>query len=211
MSFGATLRRIFPTRPVRAVLIGLVVLALAAGASGGSKVERWQSHASLPQPRTEVAAALAGDRIVVVGGFLESGGNSTRADAYSVRENRWSRLPDLPVSVDHAAAASQAGRVYVVGGYGTDRRPLRTVFVLDRGSWRGLAQLPEPRAAAAAAVSAGRLYIVGGVDERGGLARVALATSRADGESPSDGERRGSDQRGDAPVRHRWPPWPRSW
>lgn len=181
VSFGATLRRIFPTRPVRAVLIGLVILAPAAGASGGSKVERWQSHAPLPVPRTEVAAALAGDRIVVVGGFVDVGANSARADAYSIADDRWSRLPDLPVSVDHAAAASAAGRVYVLGGYGADRRPLRSAFVLERGSWRELAQLPEPRAAAAAAVSAGRLYIVGGVDERGGLARVALTLDLGSG------------------------------
>ncbi|MBA2462434.1 MAG: hypothetical protein H0V45_11810, partial [Actinobacteria bacterium] len=174
MSFAATLRRIFPTRPVRAVLVGLVVLAFAAAASGGSTVERWQAHAPLPEPRTEVAAGLAGDQIVVVGGFVEGGGSSARADGYSIASDRWSRLPDLPASVDHAAAASAVGRVYVLGGYGADRRPLRSAFVLEEGSWRKLAGLPEPRAAAAAAISSGKLYVVGGVDGTG-LARVALA------------------------------------
>lgn len=176
MSFGATLRRIFPTCPKRsrrlwASVLGLVIVS---GASGAPALQ-WQSHARIPEPRTEVAAALAGDQILVVGGFVESGGNSARADAYSVPNDRWARLPDLPVSVDHAAAASHAERVFVVGGYGSDRRPLRTAFAWDRGRWRVLAQLPEPRAAAAAAVSAGKLYVVGGVDKGGDLARVALS------------------------------------
>ena len=128
----------------------------------------------LPEPRTEVAAALAGDQIVAVGGFVENGANSARTDAYSITADRWSRLPDLPVAVDHAAAASSAGRVYVVGGYGGDRQPLRKAYVLDGGAWRELPDPPEARAAAAAAVALGRLYVVGGLDGRG-LAQVALA------------------------------------
>lgn len=177
MSFAATLRRLLPSRPRRARRLragGIALLGAAAVAAttqaGGS---RWQSHAPLPEARTEVAAALAGDQIVVVGGFLDSGANSARADAYSISADRWSRLPDLPLAVDHAAAASAAGRVYVVGGYGGDRRPLRKAFVLEGGSWRELGELPEPRAAAAAAISLGRLYVVGGRDDRG-LARVAF-------------------------------------
>ncbi len=110
---------------------------------------------------------------MVVGGFVDSGANSARADAYEIAANRWTRLPDLPVSVDHAASASSAGRVYVVGGYGGDRRPLRKAYVLDGGAWRELPEPPEPRAAAAAAVSLGKLYVVGGLDDRG-LAQVAL-------------------------------------
>ncbi|MDQ3162715.1 MAG: kelch motif-containing protein, partial [Actinomycetota bacterium] len=132
----------------------LLALAAVSGASAAD-TERWQRHTALPEPRTEVAAALAGDRIVVAGGFVDNGGNSPRADAYSVPDGRWSRLPDLPQAVDHAAAAGLGGRAYILGGYGSDRRPLRTAFVLEGRSWRELAQLPEARAAAAAAISGG--------------------------------------------------------
>jgi N-acetylneuraminic acid mutarotase len=148
-----------------------VLLVVAASAAGGGA--QWQRHAPLPEPRTEVAAALAGTQIAVVGGFVDSGANSARADLYSIPADRWTRLPDLPVAVDHAAAASWNGRVYVVGGYGGDRRPLRKAYALEAGRWRELADLPEPRAAAAAAVALGKLYVVGGLDERG-LAQVAL-------------------------------------
>ncbi len=194
MSFAATLRQIIPSRLKRSRLLWAMALALAA-VSGTSAAgsPRWERHTALPEPRTEVAAALAGNRIVVAGGFVDSGANSPRADAYSIPEDRWSRLPDLPQAVDHAAAASFGGQVYVLGGYGSDRRPLRTAFVLGGGGWRELAQLPEARAAAAAAISGGTLYLIGGVDGRRGLARVALALdlrtgtwSRVPGPSPRE-------------------------
>lgn len=137
-------------------------------------VAAWVTGSPLPEARTEVAAAPLRDEIVVVGGFLASGGNSSRVDAYDTRRDRWRRLPDLPVSVDHAAAASAGGRVYVVGGYGADREPLRAAFVLSGRSWRRLPTPPEPRAAAAAAItSPGRLHVVGGRDGTG-LARRML-------------------------------------
>jgi N-acetylneuraminic acid mutarotase len=165
----------FPTRPVRPrrLLTGVVAVAAFSLAAGGA--EGWQRHSPLLEPRTEVAAGLAGGEIVVVGGFVANGANTARADAYSIANDRWRRLPDLPLAVDHAAAASVNGRVYVLGGYGGDRAPLRTAFVLVSGTWRKLASLPDARAAAAAAVAGGRLYVVGGVDGRRSLARIAFA------------------------------------
>ena len=164
MSFPTILRRSLPTW-----LVLTVPLATAAAAP-------WQTHAPLPEPRTEVAGGVARGELVVVGGFTADGGNSARTDAYSIARNTWRRLPDLPVAVDHAASASASGNVYVVGGYGGDRNPLKTVFVLGKDeTWRNLPALPDARAAAAAAIAGGKLYVLGGVDGRRGLARVAFA------------------------------------
>ncbi|MGH3071952.1 MAG: kelch repeat-containing protein, partial [Gaiellaceae bacterium] len=107
-------------------------LLLAVPLAGAGTVE-WQRHTPLPEPRTEVAAAVARGEIVVAGGFTAGGGNSARVDAYSIADDRWRRLPDLPVAVDHAAAASANGVVYVVGGHGRVRSPLRTAFALGPG------------------------------------------------------------------------------
>jgi N-acetylneuraminic acid mutarotase len=163
MSFRTILRRSLPSCLVWAV-------PLAAAAPAG-----WQAHAPLPEPRTEVAAAVVRGEIVVVGGFVGNGSNSARVDGYSIASDRWRRLPDLPVSVDHAAAASANARLFVAGGYGPDRNPLKTAFVLEQGTWRQLAPMPDARAAAAAAIARGKLYVLGGVDGRRGLARVAFA------------------------------------
>lgn len=151
----------------------MAAAALTALASLAATV--WVASSPLSEPRTEVAAATLEGRIVIVGGFLSSGANSRRSDAYDPRTERWIRLPDLPVSVDHAAAASWRGRLVVVGGYGADRRPLRAAFLYDGSRWRRLPPPPEERAAAAAAATAdGHVWIVGG-RTRSGLAARTLS------------------------------------
>jgi Kelch motif/Galactose oxidase, central domain len=181
MSFFAILRRSFDSRPVgarpnRRVMAGVLVafVPLMSGASGGG--EEWQSRAAVPVPRTEVAATVAAGEIVVVGGFLEDGSSSRRADAYSPARDRWRRLPDLPLAVNHAMAAAHRGRAYVVGGYAGalgGGNAVRAAYVLERGRWRALPRMPERRAAAGAAVVGNRLYVVGGVGPDG-LARRML-------------------------------------
>ena len=154
---------------MRALFLAPAIATSLVVASSG-----WKSAAPVPVARTEVAAArLGANEIVVVGGFVSSGANVARADAYSPGKNRWRRLPSLPVTVDHAAAASYRGRPYVLGGYGADRRPLARAFIFRDSAWRSLPAMPEPRAAAAAAVARGNLYVVGGIGPAG-LATRAL-------------------------------------
>jgi N-acetylneuraminic acid mutarotase len=147
--------------PIVAITLG-VALAL-----GGA--EQWRSHAALPAPRTEVAAATVGDEIAVVGGYVASGGSSNEVDIYSPGSDTWRRGPDLPAGVNHAAAAVSRGKLYVVGGYGAER----SAFVLDGGRWQTLT-MPSPRAAAGAAALRGVVYVVGGVGDNGN-ARTMLA------------------------------------
>jgi N-acetylneuraminic acid mutarotase len=137
----------------------------------------WLAASPLPQPRTEVGAAVLHGEIVVVGGLTAQGVASPRADAFSPTTGRWRRLPDLPVAVHHPLVASSASRLYVAGGYGGALgagERLRTVFAFDGAVWRALPRMPEPRAAGGAAVLGGRLYVVGGVGAVG-LARRAFA------------------------------------
>jgi N-acetylneuraminic acid mutarotase len=158
-------------------MIGILA-ALASGkvqAVTWSLLAAWIGGTPLSEPRSEVAAAPLSGRIVVVGGFLASGANSRRVDAYDPARDAWTRLADLPVSVDHAAAASVRGRLVVVGGYGADRQPLRAAFLFDGTRWRTLPPPPEERAAAAAtATVGGTVWVVGG-RTRDGLATSMLA------------------------------------
>jgi non-specific serine/threonine protein kinase len=158
-----------------AAVLGLIVLLGAA--SGAAAPVAWETRASLPQPRTEVAAAVIAAEIAVAGGFNADGSHSARVDAYSPALDRWRRLPDLPASAHHAMAVGYQGRLYVLGGYGHDGRPLRTAFVFQAGRWRALPRLPFPRAAAGAAVVRDRIVVAGGVVRVRGarLARNALS------------------------------------
>jgi N-acetylneuraminic acid mutarotase len=159
---------------MRNALAVAVLAVLVGGGLAGAASPRWRTAAPVPVPRTEVAAALFGREIGVVGGFVASGANSRRADAYSPLRNRWRRLPDLPVSVDHAMAVGRAGELYVIGGYGRGAA-LSTVFVLRRGRWAALPSMPGPRAAAGAAVVRDKLFVVGGVEAPGRLAADAFS------------------------------------
>jgi non-specific serine/threonine protein kinase len=130
----------------------------------------------MPLPRTEVAAAVVGSEIAVLGGFTIDRGASTRVDAYSPARDRWRRLPDLPVGVHHSMAVGARGRLYVLGGYTVDGLPLRTVLVLERGRWRMLPRMPYARAAAGAAVAGNKIVVAGGVTTGATrLARNALS------------------------------------
>jgi Kelch motif len=164
----------------RALAAAALAFCLGSGLAGAA-APRWRTAAPVPVPRTEVSAALFGREIGVVGGFLLSGGNSSRADAYSPARNRWRRLPNLPVSVDHAMAAGRGAELYVIGGYGPGSVARATAFVLRSGRWRALPPMPASRAAGGAAVAGGKLYVVGGVEAPGRLARDGFAFDFAGG------------------------------
>src|SRR5919201_946215 len=169
---GLTMRARRPPRGTRTLTAALLVAATAASAAGASAPPTWQRAAPLPDARGEVAAAVVGGEIAVVGGFDRSGLDSARVDAYSPARDAWRRLPDMPAPVDHAMAAAAGGRLYVVGGYGRSRAPRRSAWILSPGGrWRALPRLPAARAAGGAAILRGRLYVVGGVGPRG-LART---------------------------------------
>jgi Kelch motif len=135
-----------------------------APATGGDLA--WRRLAPAPSERTEVAAAAAGGRIYVAGGYAPDGATVAAVEVYDTATDAWAAGPDLPVAVNHAMAATLDGAVYVAGGYGGDR-PSPQVVRLDGGRWRPLAPLPEGRAAGGLVALDGRLYLVGGVGPRG--------------------------------------------
>src|SRR3954447_16325042 len=175
-------RRVVPTWSPRfsvmralTVVFCSLVAAMAAPAAGN-----WRTHAPLPVPRSEVAAAALQRYIAVAGGFDAGGSTSARVDFYEPAVDRWLRVTDLPVATNHAMAAGVGGRVFVAGGYAADGHRLRDAFVYV-GGWLRLPSMPLDRAAGGAAIIGNRLYVVGGTTGLPGvgdgrrLARAMLA------------------------------------
>lgn len=132
---------------------------------------QWELRAPMPQPRTEVTAAVVGGRIYVIGGFDGFGRTTATVQIYDLQANAWTMGPPLPQPVHHAMAVTLDGRVYVVGGLtGLRLLPTERAFVLDGGAWRPIASLPEPVGAAGIAVLEDRIHIVGGKGSRGDVA-----------------------------------------
>ncbi len=152
----------------------LLVMLAAVGPWGGTSASpldpgHWERRAPLLTDRSEVAGAVVGDRIYVVGGLSPSTIADT-VEEYDPVSDHWQMRAPLPHQVHHPAAASMNGKLYVIGGYvarllsiwnGTD-----TVYEYDPATnrWRGRAPMPTPRGALAAVVVEGRIYAVGGKD-----------------------------------------------
>lgn len=156
--------------------IGIAVAACAgptvstAPSAREARPLEWHRLTPAPTERTEVAAAVDGDGIVVVvGGFAP--GTVATVELYDPAIDRWVAGPSLPIGVNHAMAATVGGVVHVFGGYTSTGAPSDRAFALRNDSWEPLPAMPEARAAAGAAVAAGKAYVAGGVGPSG------LATS----------------------------------
>jgi serine/threonine protein kinase/N-acetylneuraminic acid mutarotase len=125
---------------------------------GGS----WEQLPSLNHPRAAAAAAVVGDKIVVVGG---------QADSKLVRETevfdgkRWTDAAEMPTPREHLAAASDGRYVYAVGG--RELSADKNVPALERydpadDSWTELDGMPQPAGGVSAAYAGGRVVAIGG-------------------------------------------------
>ena len=152
---------------MRLALVALLLVACGHGdpapvrtPTPGAPALTWKRIADIPTPRSEVAAAVLGGVIYVVGGF--GGGNVVETFA----ANRWSVAARYPIAVDHAmaAAAAVAGTpgLYVFGGNVNGVAVARSFrFSGDQG-WREIAPMPAPRSQGAAVALGGKILIVGG-------------------------------------------------
>src|SRR5438046_8979447 len=83
---------------------------------------------SLPAPIEETAAAAAGGRLYVMGGFNAAGASLN--SVYVFDGIAWEAGPRLPLPLDHASAATVGDHVYIAGGHSNGRDSAR-VFRLD--------------------------------------------------------------------------------
>lgn len=119
---------------------------------------------ALPQPMEETAAASAGGRLYVIGGFTPSGASSAAVFYF---DGSWHPGPQLPLGLDHTSAAALDGVLYLAGGYSAGRASAR-LLRLDGDHWTDLAPLHHARGALALVALGGRLYALGGAVSAGG-------------------------------------------
>ena len=132
----------------------------------------WQSLPSLNRPRAAGAAAVVGDRIVVVGG-QDGGRLSDTTEVFDGK--RWRAGASIPTPREHLAAASDGRFVYVVGGrrLSSDKNSAaleRYDPATDR--WQRLPDMPTARGGLGAAIVDGHLFAVGGETPTNALGAV---------------------------------------
>ncbi|MGH7260938.1 MAG: Kelch repeat-containing protein [Nitrospiraceae bacterium] len=175
----------------RVVLISLILGTLApASAILGQDAPPpgiWTTLAPAPTTRTEVAAAVLGGKIYVLGGFAEPSLSNlpsltitNRVEVYDPATNAWTTRAPLPVGLHHAAAVVVGNRLYVIGGYTQSFlalwHPVATVYLYDpdKDAWTERSPMPTPRGALAVAESGGKLYAIGGYDGSSNKAEVEV-------------------------------------
>jgi hypothetical protein len=125
---------------------------------------KWIQLPELDHPRAAGAAAVVGDRIVVVGG---------QADGELVRETEvfdgegWSEGAEIPTPREHLAAASDGRFVYAVGGRALSAD--KNSAALERfdpvaDEWAKLPSMPDATGSLGAAIVGRNLVAVGGED-----------------------------------------------
>jgi N-acetylneuraminic acid mutarotase len=127
----------------------------------GQDTQTWTSLASLPAPRTYLAAAAGPDgRIYAVGGRDSAGNNLDTLTAYDPATNAWTTLAPMPTPRNGLAAVFDNGLLYALGGGSTVE-----VYHPTTNTWTTAASMPAPLAVMAATVgSDGRIYVFGGTD-----------------------------------------------
>jgi non-specific serine/threonine protein kinase len=123
---------------------------------------KWVDLPKLHHPRAAGAAAVVGDKLVVVGG--QAAGKLVKTTEVFDGKS-WKDTADIPTPRDHLAAASDGKYLYAVGGRQLSAD--RNLGALERydpssNSWKKLRNLPTPRGGLGAAIVQGRLIAIGG-------------------------------------------------
>jgi N-acetylneuraminic acid mutarotase len=122
---------------------------------------RWSRAASLPAPRTNLAAVALGGKIYAVGGLDPFHATNTLF-VYHPSRNRWSRAAQLPEALHAVAAVAFKGELWVIGGRDLAGAVTHRVWIYNprRDRWRAGPRMPTPMETAGAAVAGGRIYVV---------------------------------------------------
>ncbi|SHF71489.1 N-acetylneuraminic acid mutarotase [Fodinibius roseus] len=118
-----------------------------------------------PANRHENAAAIAGDKLYLIGGRGER-----PVEVYDPATQSWSEKATPPLSMHHFQAVTYNGKIYVLGAFNGNypyEDPIAHVYIYDPGDdqWTKGAEIPEDRrrGAAGAVVYEDKIYIVGGI------------------------------------------------
>jgi serine/threonine protein kinase/N-acetylneuraminic acid mutarotase len=124
----------------------------------------WTELPPLLQPRAAAAAAVVGDRLIVLGGVGADGQLLNTTEVFD--GTSWKLGTPIPTPRQMLGAASDGKLVYALGG-STGSSDLATVETYDpaANAWTPQSELPGRRSDFGVAIADGRLVVVGGMSQ----------------------------------------------
>lgn len=131
--------------------------------------DQWSTGAPMPTPVTHMGAAVAGDEIWIVAGFVGNhpGVATDKVQIYNTVTDTWREGPALPNPRGSGAAVYSNGKLHFFGGLLPDRRTdvgEHYILGLDNlaAGWQAAAPMPNPRNHLSGAAVNGLVYAIGG-------------------------------------------------
>jgi N-acetylneuraminic acid mutarotase len=146
--------------------------------------DSWKALAPMPTKRGSPVAAVAGDKIYVIGGATTAPGSKETAvhptrphvsmgtvEEYDPATNSWRQRSPMPTPRNHATAGAVNGKIYVIGGRvggafitsGSSNVDVVEEYDPATDTWGSArAKMPSARSAMASGVHGGRIYVTGG-------------------------------------------------
>jgi N-acetylneuraminic acid mutarotase len=129
--------------------------------------DSWETNAPMPVALDEVACAVLGQRLYVMGG------GSAVTLAFDLPTGRWTNLAARPFPGNHHAAEAFNGRLYLFGGLGGNSDGRVQIYEPATNGWSLGQPMPFAAGSCASAVIGGHVYVAGGI--AGGVTTNALA------------------------------------
>ena len=130
---------------------------------------QWSTGAPMPTPVTHMGAAVIGDEIWIVAGFVGNhpGVATDKVQVYNTTTNTWRAGPALPNPRGSGAAVYNNGQLHFFGGLLPDRKTdVGEHYILDMNNitagWQAAAPMPNPRNHLSGASVGGLVYAIGG-------------------------------------------------
>ena len=164
-----------PFHDAAGALIGPRLVVFGGGPSTGTDLVQAQPGGvigHLPTASSDLEAAEAGGRVVLVGGY--DGTNFLTSVLATLDGTRFSRIANLPEGLRYTAVAPDGPNAVIVAGGLSISGPVDTILriTVPGGTVTTIGRLPRPLAHATAVELGGSVFVLGGEDASGQTVRT---------------------------------------
>ena len=134
----------------------------------------WSTVASLPSPRSDLAAVAHGGKVFVFGGCTGTGTVTSEVDMYDPATDTWTGLAPMLTARASLVAGHSGQKVYAIGGWdGVSSSNANEVYNIAGDSWTTTTAMSTACQEAGTHSHGGRVYVVGGANPAFGSSTAA--------------------------------------